>query len=258
MKRIILIVSALGLSLLAYSESNESNLNTIEKRHLMMMKTFGGMIVRENSARGSIVFINTQSNVSEKELNILADKIRNAYNLTVKIQKGTGADADISSAKLKYGMMRIVITEKKNMPTFLVAPDALWACVNVEALNRDNPTPDILAKRVRGEAVRAFAILSGACDSINIRSLFVPILTPKNLDAAVYDMVPPELEGRFRSHLNAYGICGYEKTTYLNACRRGWAPAPTNEYQKAIWDKVRSDKERGPTNPIEIPMPKKK
>jgi hypothetical protein len=28
--------------------------------------------------------------------------------------------------------------------------------------------------------------------------------------------------------------------------------------QKAIWEQVKADKERGPTNPIKIPMPKKK
>ena len=47
-------------------------------------------------------------------------------------------------------------------------------------------------------------------------------------------------------------------STYLKACEEGWAPTPTNEYQKAIWEQVKADKERGPTNPIKIPMPKKK
>ena len=32
-----------------------------------------------------------------------------------------------------------------------------------------------------------------------------------------------------------------------------YIPAPTNEYQKAIWEQVKADKERGPTNPIKDP-----
>ena len=46
--------------------------------------------------------------------------------------------------------------------------------------------------------------------------------------------------------------------TYETACREGWAPAPTNDVQKAIWAKTLDEKERGPTNPITIPPPKKK
>ena len=61
-----------------------------------------------------------------------------------------------------------------------------------------------------------------------------------------------------KKYLASAGVTPLRKTIYRKACQEGWAPAPTNEYQKAIWDKVRSEKERGPTNPIEIPMPKKK
>jgi hypothetical protein len=35
-------------------------------------------------------------------------------------------------------------------------------------------------------------------------------------------------------------------------------PAHTNEYQKAIWEQVKADKERGPTNPLKIPPPPKR
>ena len=35
-----------------------------------------------------------------------------------------------------------------------------------------------------------------------------------------------------------------------------YIPTPTNEYQKAICEQAKADKERGPTNPIKIPMPK--
>jgi len=32
----------------------------------------------------------------------------------------------------------------------------------------------------------------------------------------------------------------------------GWAPAPTNAYQRAVWDEVKSEKERGPSNALKI------
>lgn len=40
----------------------------------------------------------------------------------------------------------------------------------------------------------------------------------------------------------AKGIAPYVATTYRQACADGWAPAPTNEYQKAIWDSFHHDR----------------
>lgn len=49
-----------------------------------------------------------------------------------------------------------------------------------------------------------------------------------------------------------------EIQTYRNACRQGWAPAPTNDYQKAIYERMQADKERGPSKPLTITPPAKK
>ena len=38
----------------------------------------------------------------------------------------------------------------------------------------------------------------------------------------------------------------------------GWAPAPTNDIQKAIFERVKADKERGPSKPLTIAPPAKK
>jgi hypothetical protein len=61
-----------------------------------------------------------------------------------------------------------------------------------------------------------------------------------------------------RSSAPFYGLVPWYQTTYVKACEEGWAPAPTNDIQKAIWERVKADKERGPTNPLKIPMPKRK
>jgi hypothetical protein len=61
-----------------------------------------------------------------------------------------------------------------------------------------------------------------------------------------------------RRNMKARGITQTMISSYLKACEQGWAPAPTNDYQRAIWEKVKADKERGPTNPITIPPPGRK
>jgi hypothetical protein len=37
------------------------------------------------------------------------------------------------------------------------------------------------------------------------------------------------------------GIPQLERTTYRLAVKEGWAPAPTNDIQRAVWDKVKAD-----------------
>ena len=48
------------------------------------------------------------------------------------------------------------------------------------------------------------------------------------------------------------------RATHRRACHLGWVPPPTNDVQRAIWEKIKADKERGPTNPITIPPPNAK
>ena len=43
------------------------------------------------------------------------------------------------------------------------------------------------------------------------------------------------------------GISPYRRVTYKMAVKEGWAPAPTNDYQKAIWDKVKAAASPDPT-----------
>ena len=64
--------------------------------------------------------------------------------------------------------------------------------------------------------------------------------------------------GAMARNLNALGFKPRRRLTYRRACQEGWAPAPTNEFQKAVWEQVKADKERGPANPITIPPPNKK
>ncbi len=148
--------------------------------------------------------------------------------------------------------------ESPELPTLLVAPEAKWAVVNVTALAKDAPDSEQLKARVRKELWRAFAYTCGCGDSNDGRSVVQQVSSLSELDAIkVENFDPIQMQGLVRN-LMRIGVTPKHIAPYKTACMRGWAPAPTNEYQKAIWDKVQADKERGPTNPITIPPPKKK
>lgn len=61
----------------------------------------------------------------------------------------------------------------------------------------------------------------------------------------------PQSMGAVLSNAKEKGIAQVRRTTYRKACEEGWAPAPTNEFQKAIWEKVKAAKTEAAANPAE-------
>ena len=74
-------------------------------------------------------------------------------------------------------------------------------------------------------------------------------LDSTDVDATIMDMVQ-----RCGAWLAKIGVTPERQVMYLRACHEGWAPAPTNEYQKVIWDKIHAL----PTAPIKIKPETKK
>lgn len=61
--------------------------------------------------------------------------------------------------------------------------------------------------------------------------------TLRLLDLTV-DTIPMDMVGYYQAFLKPLGVIPREYTTYKRAGREGWAPAPTNDIQKAIWEKM--------------------
>ena len=61
-----------------------------------------------------------------------------------------------------------------------------------------------------------------------------------------------------RSAAESIGIPHAEKVFYKKALEEGWAPPPSDEFQRAVWTRFKADKERGPTKPLAILPPSKK
>ena len=80
------------------------------------------------------------------------------------------------------------------------------------------------------------------------------IRTPKDLDAIQEESYGADVLNTLERQLPDYGVMPWQQTTYKRACKQGWAPAPTNDYQRIIWDKVHST----PKNPIKIEFDPKK
>ena len=264
MKRIIM-TAALSLSACVIAETNAPSATKpkrtpeelraraasyIERRH-------GGYIRKAGSAYGKVVFLNAQKRVPADALNLafkeIEDNIHPIWSLeSVESVKLANPKDDIAK---HGGNIGVVLAESADLPMLVLAPEEGWSIVNVTAVAADEKDEKKVASRVRKELLRAFA-LTGGCTFMARGAIVLngTIRTPKDLD-----MIPEESYGvdallTLGQQLPNYGVMPWYQTTYKKACREGWAPAPTNEYQKAIWDKVHEM----PTAPIKIKPETKK
>ena len=77
---------------------------------------------------------------------------------------------------------------------------------------------------------------------------------PEDLDDHVDARLPVDVIARFAPNLKPFGVTPALMVTYRKACTEGWAPAPTNDIQKAIWEKEHAI----PKNPMKIEFDPKK
>ena len=216
-----------------------------------------GGLVRDTSVQsGRMIVINSQDAVPNAEF---AKPIANlAGFLRTKIDIVEGAAPAMPFDSAAYLAARnanavVFLVATNGLPALVVAPEDRWAVVNVARLGNEN-----LSIRTQKELLRGFAFICGGAATSFRQTLVSPITSPADLDQVMGAQLPIDSLNAIAQYLPGIGVKPYREASYRRAVREGWAPPPTNDVQKAIWDKVKADKERGPTNPILIPPPNAK
>lgn len=209
----------------------------------------GGFVMRPAQGK-SIRFANAQSAVPESVLAAAAAEISRSIGINIEVSPLADANATPSSLRDKKTAAVVVVRAEKesSAPTMLVAPEDAWAVLNVGALARDGVAAEVLSERVRKELWRTTAIMLGASDSTFRPCLLEPVHSLAELDALKAKIVCPEPYGNIQRNARDLGCGSPQYATYRTACREGWAPAPTNDVQKAIWEETR----KLPEKPITI------
>lgn len=258
-------VSTLSVALLAPSLiAEQPQLSTTADEHLTPIakykpgelkerldKYMGGVIEKQNSSKGWICFVNSQSVLGSDALADYIQVIRRAMRLEMKVTEAKG-DFSIGNAKVEVNATganaTVFIIEDDNLPISLVAPESGWAMVNVKPLARNIPSR-IAEERVKKAVLRTFCILCGAYDSGTVGSILWPATLPEDFDALQNpNVIPPTLIAPVGRHMVRAGMRPIVFSSYRKACEAGWAPAPTNEVQKTIWNEIHQT----PDKPITI------
>lgn len=188
----------------------------------------------------------------------LVELQKSLFQFTILLNVPMGYEDAPGDGKFGCGENGCVVelTDVPGRPVVLAAPDTHWGAVNVTWLKSDNPTPVVLAQRIAKQVWRAASIALGGANTVFRPCLMYNIETLKELDECPI-RPSPEALNRMGGGVRDIGFGRFRRVTYRKACEEGWAKAPTNDIQKAVWEKVHSEKEKGPVNGLKIEPPKK-
>lgn len=196
-------------------------------------------------------------NTTSKVDNRLVDAGMLSFRANLDLPLEVISSAEVKDPKGYFGDsagLVIVLVDDAETPTVLTSEEEAWAKVNVGRLAADGADGKIVLRRTIKEIWRAAAFALGAGYSELQPDLMGPVRSLADLDKIKSDAPSPVCYNMMIGVANRFGITPCQTATYLQACEQGWAPAPTNDVQKAIWDKVHAM----PAEPLKIKPETKK
>lgn len=217
------------------------------------LRAAGGTAFRPDV--GVVAVLDAQSAVSEKAIREFAMINGSIVRLPFAYRRTKGFDVVSAAAVVAEAKANAVIflVDDPKLPMSLVASEARWGVVNIAPLKADSPKQEVLSARADKMFTRVAVLTLGGANQGTGLCAMGSVLSLKDLDKQSGTGIPPLTMAGLLNHVRALGITlGYE-VTYEDACIEGWAKAPTNAFQKAIWDRVH----QLPTKPLTIKPEKK-
>ena len=234
MKRLLIVLAATVCAANALCVEKRAKLTPaqIEERKY---RHFGGHVIQQRETK-VISILNEQTVVGEDVIAGIAAEMQTMLTIPVAV-----------NAKKVVGLTLKVSEGDANVP-LVVQPDNALAIVNVKALSADKPSRQILETRVCKEMWRGLIYTIGGGNTYVQQCVMKQVSSLAELDALPSKTACPDAFMRVTESARALGIQPVRRVTYRQACKEGWAPAPTNDVQKAIWEQIHAI----PDKPITI------
>lgn len=219
----------------------EQRAASIARKQANFQKRTGGWILKRDKDSRPFRIVNAQKKVPAAAFNDVLKGLDEFSHFDFEFKDGT------FSGKGEKGVIYLI--DDAAQPSMVIVPEEGWGTVNVAKLGDKN-----LEKRACKELWRCFGYVCGAADTEMPHCVMRPVWSPEDLDFIDGTGLCPEPRGKIIRHMRTINVKPYVRLTYEYACREGWAPAPTNENQKAIWEKVHAL----PKTPLKIEFDPKK
>ena len=233
----------------------------IKARDERVLKKTGGFI--HQPAEGPLALLVDARAKPTATFDEVARVYKLATHLDAQVAKEARGDTpplDFAKAKMSSAkplMLVMVVEGVPGQPILSVFPEERVGIVNADKL-KGGDDPSAPEMRVMKETWRAIGFVGGLGFSPAENDIMQPLYSLKELDANRYPFIQPMNMARMYKMWKRFGVKKERRIPYRVAVQEGWAAQPTNDYQRAVWEQVKADKERGPTNPITIPPPNQK
>lgn len=232
----------------------QSALMRKEARQLLAGPIPSDMILRPE--KGKIALLNSQQIIGSDKLLGRGRILSQILCSDIKIEK---EEEKFSLQKCEEQMKRhsatiaIFVTDDPALPMSLVSLEGPWAMINASKLAEGNPDTAVLTRRFSAELNRVLRSLlvvgeGGRRVSPIMENIPMAPKTGKDLDALKNIAIPMEDGIAIHRNMITHGVREAKVIPYEDAVMEGWAPAPTNDVQKAIWDGVH----KVPEKPLKI------
>ena len=246
------------LSLVVFASFIHTGFSQPQQQNIdRMLKASGGLITKPGTMTGSVSVLDCQDIASHDAIKKQADALAKLMRVNIIVSKKKVDVFYLDSFKCPTESQAtvFVISNTNCHKRIVYYPDENICLVNVAMLTDGNKiTKKQLNARAEKEVARALCFACGAGSSKHALSLMGAKKSIDDIDRMIDARYPMDVLGRMRIYLNSLGVTPEIKVPYIRACREGWAPQPTNEYQKAVWDKIHAM----PTAPIKIKPETKK
>ena len=238
-----------------FREGGKYTLEQIKARDARVMEKTGGFIVRE--AKGPLAVIVDARAKARATVDEVARLYRLGTRLDCAVEKrprgGAGPLAFAQSLMAEGSPLLVaaVVDGDDALPALSVFPEERIGIVNADRL-AGGSDPSAREMRVAKELWRAIGFIGGIGFSAQENDVMQPYYTIAELDANRHPYIQPMNMAKMQRMWRRFGVQKAARIPYRTACLEGWAPPPTNDVQRTIWEKVHSEKERGPAKALKI------
>ena len=141
-------------------------------------------------------------------------------------------------------LLVVVVADKcDKLPALTVYPEERVGVVNADKLKGDtNGDPSAPEVRVAKEVWRAMGFIGGVGFSAQDNDVMQPVYSVAEVDGMRNPYIQPMNMQKMTYMWKRFGVDRKHRVPYRKAVQDGWAPAPTNDYQKAVWQEEETNK----------------
>lgn len=212
----------------------------------------GGWLARPRDGR-VIRIVDRQTKVPREMIEGIAKRAGSLLTLPFEVVDGETGKCYAKDHNERVGLWLVVDEDPACPLKMLAAPDDRFVKVNVTELSSDGTSGEKLNVRVTKEIWRGLVYGLGGGNNKFPGCLMIPAPGLSELDAIRAQNPCPAPFNVMSDTAHKIGIKPTGRATYRQACEEGWAPEPTNDCQKVIWNEIHSK----PTKPLQINFDKK-